>query len=298
VYSTWAPTPPAARYVLDKGTLDLSSDAPGAPPHAETELISVDAPKISIVLDGPVVSASSPVKSVLKQQKSDDAKGAKSTTKTPTMLKKDQDVFVTATALEYDGNKSRASYTGDVRLTQGDTVIKAVSMVIDDKTGDLTAAGADANPVATTMVRLEEVEGKKPERTVSTAKAKDMKYEDAERRLAYTGGAHMIGVAGDMTADKIELYLKPSGDEIDRVEAYTKVTLKEKTGRVTTGSRLTYTAVDDRSVVVGTPVQVDEACGRRTTGQEITLRKSPDRVEVSGGESTRAQTAGTGASCP
>jgi len=296
--ASMAATAGAARYVLDKGTLDLTTDAAsGVPPHAETELISVDSPKISIVLDGPVVSASSPVKSVLKPQKSSDAKNAKAT-KTPTMLKKDQDVFVTANTLEYDGNKSRAAYTGDVRLTQGDTSIKAISMVIDDKTGDLSAAGDDANPVATTMVRMEESEGKKPERTVSTAKAKDMTYEDAERRLAYTGAAHMNGVGGDMTADKIELYLKPSGDEIERVEAYTKVTLTEKTGRVTTGSRLTYTAVDDRSVVVGTPVQVNEACGRRTTGQEITLLKSPDRLNVSGQESTRAQTLGTGASCP
>ena len=41
----------------------------------------------------------------------------------------------------------------------------------------------------------------------------------------------MIGPAGDMTADKIDLYLKPSGDEIDRVEALPEVTLKEKSGR-------------------------------------------------------------------
>ena len=40
------------------------------------------------------------------------------------------------------------------------------------------------------------------------------------RRLTYTGDAHMSGPQGDMTAAKIELYLKPSGDELERAEAY------------------------------------------------------------------------------
>ena len=38
--------------------------------------------------------------------------------------------------------------------------------------------------------------------------------------MTYTGDAHMSGPDGDMTAARIELYLKPSGDELDRAEAY------------------------------------------------------------------------------
>ena len=53
---------------------------------------------------------------------------------------------------------------------------------------------------------------------------------------------------GDMTAAKIELYLKPSGDELDRAEAYEAVTLREQ-NRTTTGTRLTYTTADERYVV-------------------------------------------------
>ena len=57
----------------------------------------------------------------------------------------------------------------------------------------------------------------------SIATAKDFKYEDAARRVTYTGDAHMSGPDGDMTAARIELYLKPSGDELERAEAYDNV---------------------------------------------------------------------------
>ena len=38
-------------------------------------------------------------------------------------------------------------------------------------------------------------------------KAQDFKYEEATRRATYTGSAHLSGPQGDLTAEKIELYL-------------------------------------------------------------------------------------------
>ena len=294
-----AATAAAARYVLDKSTLELSGEAGPPVPHAETEQMSVDAAKISMTLDGPVVSASgpSPIKSVLKHQTGSDQAG-NTAEHTPTMLKKDQDVFVTAGSLDYDGNKSKATYTGDVHLTQGDTSIKALTMVIDDKTGDLAATGEDANPVYTSMIREELGDDNKPARLRSDAKANDMNYVDAERKLTYTGGAHANGPAGDMTADKIEFFLTSSGDEVDRVEAYTKVTMKEKNGRVTTGERLTYTSAGEHYVVLGTPVHVTEACGRVTTGTTLTFSRATDRITVESNDASRTQTVNANSNCP
>ena len=90
-------------------------------------------------------------------------------------------------------------------------------IVIDNKTGDLGASGG----VTTTTV-LEQVDkDKKKERVRSIATAEGLQVRGRRcAALTYTGDAHMSGPQGDMTAAKIELYLKPSGDELERAEAY------------------------------------------------------------------------------
>src|SRR5205807_3184019 len=110
-----------------------------------------------------------------------------------------------------------------------------------------------------------------------------LQYEDAVRRATYAGDAHLSGPQGDMTAAKIELYLKPSGDELDRAEAYDSVTLRDQ-NRKTTGLRLTYTTGDERYVVAGTPVTIVDECGRETTGKTLTYLKSADTIVVDGNE--------------
>ena len=107
----------------------------------------------------------------------------------------------------------------------------------------------------------------------------------------------MDGPAGDMTADRVELFLKAGGDEIDRLEGYTKVTLKETSGRTTTGTRLTYTSAGERYTVLGTPARVVEACGRDHSGTTLTLYKANDRIEIVGSAAVRAETAGTPSNC-
>ena len=128
------------------------------------------------------------------------------------MLKQDKPVNVTADALDYNGTTSKATYTGNAQLWQDETSIKGKSIVLDDKTGDLSASGS----VATVTVRDDLDQNRKPQRVRSVATATDFRYEEAEHRATYTGGAHMISPSGDITASKIELYLKASGDELER----------------------------------------------------------------------------------
>jgi lipopolysaccharide transport protein LptA len=205
------------------------------------------------------------------------------------MLKQDQPVNVTADTLDYDGSTSRAVYTGKAQLWQGDTTLKGDSIALDDKTGDLTATGA-----ATRTVLVQEAKEKpgQKDRVASTATAKDFKYEEALRRATYTGEAHLSGPQGDMTAGKIELYLKASGDELDRLEAYDEVTLREQSRRKTTGARLTYFSADERYLVTGTPVTIVDECGRETTGRTLTFFRTTDRIVVDGNEQIRTQTSG------
>jgi len=306
---TMVATAARARYVLDKGTLELSGVDPasGAAPRLDTKQMGIDAATIGVVIDGPLVKASGSEKgpgrtvhSLMKRQTPEDtvANGKKAAdTKLPAMLKKDQDVIITAGDLDYNGTLSTATYTGRVVLTQGDTSIKAASMTIDSKNGDLSASGDDTSVVATSMIRQETGLDKKVTRTRSNATSKTMAYEDASHRLTYTGDAHLADLAGDMTAGKIELYLKSSGDDLDRVEAYDNVVLKEPK-RKTTGSRLTYLGAEEQYLVSGTLAHIVDACGQDTSGKTVTLFRSTERVTVDGADKTRSQVVGSSSTCP
>jgi lipopolysaccharide export system protein LptA len=293
-----------ARYDIDSGSLALSGSEPGAlVPHVVNEQITVDAKSVDVVLEGPVVKASGSVKSQLQPakkggQKPDDQAND---VKMPSMLKQDQPVFVVADALDYDGAHAKGVYTGSALLFQGDTTIKAPTIVVDDKTGDLTASGgvtstsilegtakADGQPAGS--------EGGKSRRVPSTATAAEMTYADADRRLTYTGDVHMTGPDGDMKAAKIELYLKPSGDELERLEAYDALTLREQ-NRTTTGLRMTYTTADEKYIVSGTPVTIIDQCERETTGKTLTFVKASDSIVIDGSRQIRTQTKG-GGKCP
>ena len=284
----------AARYDPDKGTLALSgSEAGMAVPHAANEQIAVDAEKIDVTLDGPQVKAEGAVRSQLQPPKKGDAPGdAGNDVKLPSMLKQDQVVYVLADTLDYDGARSKGRYTGTARLFQGDTSIKGAAILIDDKNGDLAVSGG-----VTTSSVLESVDkDKKTTRTPSLASAKDLKYDDETRRLTYTGDAHLSGPDGDMTAGKIELYLKPSGNEVDRAEAYDGVTLREQ-GRKTVGNRLSYSASDEKYIVSGTPVSITDTCGRENVGRTLTFIKSTDLIVLDGNGEVRTQNK-NGGKCP
>jgi lipopolysaccharide transport protein LptA len=276
-----------ARYAVAKGILELRGSEPGSdPPRVVNDRLAVNATRIDVTLTGPILAAAGAVESQLKPAKKDAAKPSQ--TKMPSMLKADQPVIVTAGELHYDGPASRATYTGDVQLVQGDTALKASSMVLDERTGDLAAAGPITSTIALEQPAQEGA--KRRERVRNTATSKEFKYEEKLRRATYTGDAHVVGPQGDMTATRIELYLQPSGDELEFVEAHEAVTLRDKT-RKTTGSHMKYFSADERYEVTGSPVTTVDECGREFTGKTLTLFRTTDRIVLDGGQ-MRTQTRG------
>jgi lipopolysaccharide transport protein LptA len=282
-----------ARYAVEKDVLQLSGTEPAFPrPNVRDEATSIDGARIDITLDGPHIDAAGEVKSVLQPEKRTRG-SASDTAKLPSMLKPDQPVSVTADTLTYNRTSGKAAYTGNVRLWQAETTIKATTVVIDDKSGDLSAAG---NPVTTTSVLVQETKDGKKDRSITSAKAKEFKYEEGSRRGTYLGEAYANGPQGDLRAERIELYMKPSGDELDRAEAYDNVTLAEPT-RKTTGTRMTYFTADERYVVSGTPVTILDDCGRNMSGRTVTWYRNDERIIVDGSEQMRTRTQG-GSKCP
>lgn len=278
-------TSAAARYDLDKGLLELTGSEPGAAtPRVVTDQIAVDGTRIDVTLAGPKLKATGRVKSVLQPARRDGA-GTRET-KLPSMLKQDQPVNVAAAALEFDGAASKAAYTGGAQLWQGDTSVKGDTIAVDAASGDLSATGS----VATTTM-LEDVGTDKKPRVRSIGTARAFTYEDAARRTTYTGDAHVSGSQGDLTAPKIELYVKPGSNRLDRMEAYELVAFSHES-RTIKGTRLTYTADDERYVVTGAPVTIADECSRESKGRTLTYDKAADTIVVDGNQQIRTQTKG------
>jgi lipopolysaccharide export system protein LptA len=285
----------AAHYDIDKGTLALSGKEPGMlAPHVVNEQIAVDAVTIDVTLAGPKLKATGNVRSTLKPA-ANKANEPASDVKMPAMLKQDVPVIIVAADMDYDGATAKGTYAGGAQLVQGQTSIKGESIVIDNKAGNLAAAGG---VVTTTILdptgKEKSVDPKN--RVPSNATAGDFKYEDASRRMTYTKDAHMSGPEGDMKAARIVLFLKPSGDELERAEAYDEVVLREQS-RETRGSKLIYTTADETYVVTGTPVKIVDQCKRETIGRTLTFNKGADSIVVDGNAQIRTQTKGGNGNC-
>jgi lipopolysaccharide export system protein LptA len=217
--------------------------------------------------------------------------------KLPVILEDREPVNITAAALEYDPATSRATYTGDARLWQGETTIQADAIVLDDKTGDLSAT----RNVRTRMLLEQTAQGTegKTETVETLGSSAAFLYEDSARRATYTGRAHVKGPQGDVTADRIVMFLGEDGGTLDRAEAYDHVVARLEGGQRAEGSRLTYFGADERYVMSGTPVKileaVDDGC-RETTGTALTFIRSTDTIAVVGTEGNRSRT--TPGRCP
>ena len=290
----------AGKYDVDKGTLALSGSEPGAAvPHVVNDKIVVDAVSMDVTLEGPKVSAVGAVRSELKPPPKPKP-GETSDLRMPAMLKQDQSVFVVAEYLDYDGTASAAVYSGGARLFQGDTSIKADTIEIDNKAGNLNATGGvtTAAILKQTGRARETRETKDTEsKTPSLATADDLNYADAQRQLIYTGAAHMTGPNGDMTAARIDLFLKASGDELERAEAFESLTLREQ-NRETKGAKMIYTTADETYVITGVPVKIVDQCKRETVGRTLTFSKGTDMIVVDGNSQIRTQTKGGSGKCP
>jgi LPS export ABC transporter protein LptC/lipopolysaccharide transport protein LptA len=278
-------TAAAARYIPKTGVVELTGKEAASPaPHVVNDRIAIDATALNLTLEGPIINAKGSVKSVLQPQKrSPEQRGDE--IRVPSMLKQDQPVNVTADALDYDGVESRAIYTGNALLWQGETSIKAASLTIDSRKGDMTAAG----PVLTVANLQQNGKDGGRERVRTRGSAGNFKYEDAERRAVYTDDAHLIGPQGDLTGARIEVFFKPSGEELERIEGYDKVKLRADT-QTTTGRRVTYFGDEGRYLMDGAPVKIVDECGRETTGHTLTFYRSTDRIVIDG--QIRTQTKG------
>jgi lipopolysaccharide transport protein LptA len=261
-----------------------------------------------LTVEGPKIAAKEQVRSELRPEKQKEGRGApgrgqptspqgsrgaaQDQVKVPGFLADDQPVNVTANALDYDGSVSRAIYTGNGRLWQGESVVLGDTITVDSKSGNLKAEGSVRS---TLMVQQTDVKTKEAKRVATIGTSRVLDYDDETRRATYTTDARLNGPQGDLVAKKIEVFLGMDDNELERVEGYEAVTLRDA-GRTATGDRLSYLAATEQYDMTGIPVRIVEEC-RETSGRMLTFYKAVDRILVDGQQITRTRTK-SGGDCP
>jgi LPS export ABC transporter protein LptC len=294
------------------------SDA-GGPPHVSVDQITIDARTIDVGLQDRLITATE-VRTTLAPQKSTAKSGEPATSgiAIPGLLKQDQVANINANALDYRGQAGQAVYRGGATLWQGNTTIRGDTISLDQEKSNLIASGS-----AKSTLELDT--------GPSTGSGNEIRYEDQKRLVTYSGAvlpptiergtgsagarsgapsdarravpvrdAQLAGAQGDLRAERIEIALAKEGNKVERLEGYTRVTLKLDK-RTAVGARLTYYASDERYVMSSagaTPVTVTDvktapsgavSCSE-TTGGTLTFYKSADSIKVDGNDQKRTET--------
>lgn len=267
----------------DRLDLTLAQGEPGPSPRVSDTRISVAAVRITFALSTRDMTADTSVRSTILPQKDGSKPGAQA--RMPSMLASDKDVNVTSNRLNYA--QGVATYSGNARLWQDKTAINGATILIEEKTGNLTASGG-----ATTFFIFDEVDQKTGARrqVESTGKGQTFVYNDAKRLATYTTKAQIDGAQGNVTGEIIELFLKPGVNELERAVATGpngSVVVREGQ-RIAKGDHLTYTAADDNYRMLGRPVEVmenkDGTCSL-TVGTEVTFSRTSETASARGNPS-------------
>ena len=275
---------PRAVYSIDKDMLDLSMSQGngGKGPTVTNPQLTVDALNIHVSPSTQKLNADTNVRSTIRPQE----RGEGSDTRMPAMLKRDTPVNVSSNRLDYDG-VSEAVYKGNAALWQGtDSRIEGDTIVLNDKTGNLKAS---VN--VRTRMTLVDTDPKTKERkpTATTVTADELVYDDAKRTAIYTVSgktlAEMISPQARMVGRRIDLFLKEGGNEVERVEADTDVTVT-LTNMIAIGRHLVYTAATEIYVLIGEPVvsvkKDEKGTCKETRGTTMTYNRVTDESRVEG----------------
>jgi lipopolysaccharide export system protein LptA len=291
-----------ARYTVTRGALSLSGRAAGRPPSASDPNLTLDAESIDVTLEPRAMTAKGRVTSVL--QPSAETGGNATAAKRPALLGERDPVNIVAETLTYDEATRNGTYTGaPARLFQGDTVIQADALTLDESEGSLSAKGRVYTALSvgsreSGVGSRSGVGNERPAKPETTkVNAGSFTYADRTRQAVYQTGVHMNGAQGELWADSMTLTLAPKENALTGLEAAGQLRATVEKRQVT-GTRLVYTPDGDKYVVTGAPVRMVDAECQETTGKTLTFFKGSDRALIDGNQEIRTQTKGGGKCTP
>lgn len=261
----------------DQGRGPLVNDARGA----------LLATTINVRLDGPNIQATGSVSSVLSSNSDNSEVGSE--TKRPQLLGEDTPIYVTSNEFSYNAATSEATYMGSARLWQNSIEFRANSLILDEASGDLIAAGS----VETQIPLFQNAEDRDGRiEVVAIGSAASFQYAETTRTASYETTATLVTEVIDLSGNSIQLLLEPDGRSLAEIFASGDVKLTLE-GRRMSGETMTYYEVDGRYEMTGDPVRIIEELTveaedaemdavecRETTGQALTFYVTSQALTV------------------
>jgi len=295
--------------VANELRLTTAGDA-GRRPRLVDGTNAIEAPAITVQLDGARLSATGGVQNVLApRDQTALAEGGRTA-----LLDDEEQVFASAESLAYDSETGVATYAGGARLWQGDTSFQGTTVLIDDRTGALEVTGKARTTIQ--MIRVDGATGA-PVPSLARIAADGFSYDDTLRQAVYDQNVVLLSSHGDIKAGTLTVVLAADGRTLERLEATGSVKLR-LADRWATGDRLVYHEADGRYEMEGAPVEIVEevepeapltpqppprpgappprASCQSTTGRSMTFYRDVDEVVVDGRREIRTES-GTGV-CP
>lgn len=192
---------------------------------------------------------------------------------------------VTARVFQYEAGARVARYREGALLRSGKSELRAVEIRrVDAGSGGrrLEASG----DVVTLLVPRSKAGA--AERPLLDARAQEMAYDEEKRELTYKGDVILVQAEVRTQSPQAILVLTPDGLELERLEAFDPVELKQGT-RAVTGQRAVYTPADRTIAVSGDKVELKDAT-QQLHGRTLTFFVGDDRILVDGREEARTET--------
>ena len=210
------------------------------------------------------------------------------------MLASSDPIHVTGTSVNFNSATGVARYTKS-RLWQGPNIVEAPTISFDRNKRSLQAQGSQIGQVASVFVQKDKTGKLTPVNVTSDR----LSYVDSERKAVFSG--HVIVRAQDttITSETVNVILLPrknqtetqSASQLDRIEAQGDIKIQQGSRRAT-GTRLVYTAAEDKMVLTGTPNQrpsIFDAERGQISGDSLTFFTHDGRVLVGSGETSQTQ---------
>jgi lipopolysaccharide export system protein LptA len=210
------------------------------------------------------------------------------------MLASADPIHVTGTTVTLNAATGVARYS-KARLWQGANIVEAPTISFDRTKRSLQAQGSQGGQVASVFVQKDK-NGKLTPVNVTSDK---LSYVDSERKAVFSGNVIVRTQEATIASDTVQVILLPkksqsenqSASQLERIEAQGDIKIQQG-ARKAVGTRLVYTAADEKMVLTGTPSQppsIFDAERGQISGDSLTFFTHDGRVLVGGGETSQTQ---------